>query len=151
LRFANAGHPSPFRFERDLNEVHPLKYYDPRHGPALGLFERTDYPTCRCPLAPGDLVFLYTDGIYEVTNENGEEFGQARLLEAARRRVQSPAESLFTDLLAEVQKYSASSEFEDDVCLVAVEAGKPRPEPQAARDADIAGAWGAGGTGATTS
>lgn len=128
LRFANAGHPSPFRLQRDLNVVHPLKDYDPRHGPALGLFERTDYPTCHCPLAPSDLVFLYTDGIYEVINGKGEEFGQARLLEAARRRVHLPAEALFTELLTEVQKYSASSEFEDDVCLVAVEAGKAGPE-----------------------
>ncbi len=39
LRFANAGHPSPFRLQRASNEVQPLKFYDSRHGPALGLFE----------------------------------------------------------------------------------------------------------------
>ena len=65
LRFANAGHPSPFRLQRDVKEVHTLKEYDPRHGPALGLFEKTDYPTCVCPFAPNDFVFLFTDGIYE--------------------------------------------------------------------------------------
>ncbi|HLX68956.1 MAG TPA: PP2C family protein-serine/threonine phosphatase, partial [Verrucomicrobiae bacterium] len=122
LRFANAGHPSPYRMQRNSNELQPLKFYDSRHGPALGLFERTDYPTCQCPLAPNDLVFLYTDGIYEVANAQGEEFGQARLLEAARRRIQLPAEQLFSELLFEVQKFSGSQEFEDDVCLVGVEA-----------------------------
>ena len=98
-----------------------LKFYDSRHGPALGLFERTDYPTCHCPLAPNDFVFLFTDGIYEVTNEQGEEFGQERLLEAVRRRIQVPAEQLFTELLSEVKKFSGGGEFEDDVCLVGVE------------------------------
>ena len=123
LRFASAGHPSPFRLQRDVNEVHPLKDYDPRHGPALGLFERTDYPTSRCPLAPGDLIFLFTDGIYEATNAAGEEFGQERLLEVTRRGIRAPVEMLFSELLAEAQAFSGNSEFEDDVCLVAVEAG----------------------------
>jgi len=127
LRFANAGHPSPFRLQRGANEVQPLKVYDPRHGPALGLFEKTDYPTCRCPFAPNDLVFLFTDGIYEVTNAEGEEYGQERLLQAVRKRIQMPAEELFGDLLVDVQKFSGRSDFEDDVCLVGVEAAW-RPE-----------------------
>lgn len=124
LHFANAGHPSPFRLQRSVNEVHPLKDYDSRHGPALGLFEKTDYPTCRCPLAPDDLVFLFTDGIYEATNVQGEEFGQEQLLQAVRKRIHLPAEQLFSELLAEVQAFSGSLEFEDDVCLVGVEAAK---------------------------
>jgi serine phosphatase RsbU (regulator of sigma subunit) len=128
LRFANAGHPSPFRLQRDSNEVHTLREYDPRHGPALGLFEKTDYPTCKCPFAPDDLVFLFTDGIYETTNADGEEFGQERLLQAVRKRIQKPAERLFEELLAESQKFSGSAEFEDDVCLVGVEAARPRAQ-----------------------
>jgi len=122
LRFANAGHPSPFRLVGETKDVQPLKNYDARHGPALGLFEKTDYPTCRCPFAPGDLVFLFTDGIYEVTNAEGEEYGQERLLQAARKRIQKPAEELFGDLLADTQKFAGRSDFEDDVCLVGVEA-----------------------------
>jgi len=128
LRFANAGHPSPFRLQRDVNELHALKDYDSRHGPALGLFEKTDYPTCRCPLAPNDLVFLFTDGIYEVTNAKGEEFGQGRLLQAVRKRIQKPAEALFAELLVETQEFSGRKDFEDDVCLVSVEAA-PRRRP----------------------
>jgi sigma-B regulation protein RsbU (phosphoserine phosphatase) len=123
MRFASAGHPSPFRLHRAANEVRALKEYDPRHGPALGLFEKADYPTCKCPFAANDSIFLFTDGIYEVTNGQGEEFGQERLLQAVRRRIQKPAEELFGELLAEVQGFSGSQEFEDDVCLVSVEAG----------------------------
>lgn len=122
LRFANAGHPSPFLLHGSTKDVQPLKNYDPRHGPALGLFEKTDYPTCRCPFAPNDLVFLFTDGIYEVTNAEGQEFGQERLLQAARKRIQKPAEELFGELLTDAQKFSGRTDFEDDVCLVGVEA-----------------------------
>jgi len=126
LRFANAGHPSPFRLQRDKKEVRPLKDYDARHGPALGLFEKTDYPTCGCPFAANDFIFLFTDGIYEVTNAEGQEFGQERLLQAVRKRIDTPPEQLFSELLAEVQQFSGSHEFEDDVCLVGVEAARLR-------------------------
>ena len=51
LRFASAGHPSPFRLRRQEQKVEPLRFCDPRHGPALGLFEKSAYPACRCPLA----------------------------------------------------------------------------------------------------
>jgi sigma-B regulation protein RsbU (phosphoserine phosphatase) len=128
LRFANAGHPSPFRLQRDTNEVHTLKEYDSRHGPALGLFEKTDYPTCSCPFAPGDFVFLFTDGIYEATNAGGEEYGQERLLQAVRKRIRKTPEELFEDLLREAREFSGSREFEDDVCLVGVEAARPRAQ-----------------------
>jgi sigma-B regulation protein RsbU (phosphoserine phosphatase) len=124
LRFANAGHPSPFRLQYETREVHPLKIYDQRHGPALGLFEKTDYPTSHCPLAAGDRLFLYTDGIYEAVNPQGEEFGKERLLQAVRRRIELPSERLFGELLAEVRKFARRDEFEDDVCLVGVEAAK---------------------------
>jgi sigma-B regulation protein RsbU (phosphoserine phosphatase) len=96
--------------------------HDPRHGPALGLFERSEYPTCQCPLVTGDQIFLYTDGIYEATNPEGDEFGQKRLFEAVRSRIQLPTERLFDEVLAEARNFSGVEEFEDDVCLVGLEA-----------------------------
>jgi sigma-B regulation protein RsbU (phosphoserine phosphatase) len=124
VRYANAGHPSPLRLRRDTNVVESLKLYDPRHGPALGLFERSDYPTCRCPVSEGDMLFLYTDGIYEATNRDGEEFGQERLLQTVRKHIQLPAEQLFSVLLGETQRFSGNKEFEDDVCLVGAEVSR---------------------------
>ncbi len=121
VRFANAGHPSPFRVRRDIGIVEPLKTYDRRHGPALGLFDKSIYPTCRCPVNPRDLILLFTDGIYEVDNSRQEEYGQERLLAAVRQRSGLPAEQLFDELLRDVQKFSNRPEFEDDVCLVGME------------------------------
>ena len=121
VRFSNAGHPSPFRVRRDLGVVEPLKTYDPRHGPALGLFDKPIYPTCRCPIAARDLILLFTDGIYEVDNPAQEEYGQERLLAAVRQRCALPAEQLFDELLRDVQRFSGVNELEDDVCLVGME------------------------------
>ena len=101
--------------------MEPLRDYDSRHGPALGLFERTVYPTGHCPIAPGDLIMLFTDGIYEVNNSRGEEFGRERLMASVSRRMALPSDRLFDELLDEAQRFAGVREFDDDVCLVGVE------------------------------
>ena len=120
LRFASAGHPSPYRLRRDLQRVELLRDYDPRHGPALGLFDKPQYPTCRAPLAEKDSVLLFTDGLYEVTDSDQEEFGQDRLRTAVRRYQHLPTEQLLDAILRDVQSFSNTREFDDDVCLVAM-------------------------------
>jgi sigma-B regulation protein RsbU (phosphoserine phosphatase) len=121
LRFASAGHPSPLRVRREAGTVDLLKSCDPRHGPALGLFDKPTYPTCRCPMAEKDRVLLFTDGVYEVDNQHQEEYGQERLVAAVRKHLQLPTELLFEALLQDVKRFAAGPEFDDDVCLVAME------------------------------
>ncbi len=121
LHFASAGHPSPFRVQRRQGRVDTLKSIDPRHGPALGLFDKSAYPTSHCPLEVNDLILLFTDGLYEIDNPAGEEFGQERLLSAVRQQFRQPTAALFDGILAEVQRFSQCREFDDDVCLVGVE------------------------------
>ncbi|HKQ39008.1 MAG TPA: fused response regulator/phosphatase [Verrucomicrobiae bacterium] len=120
LQWACAGHPSPLRLRRSRGVVEPLKLYDPRHGPALGLFEQAQYPICQCPLEVNDVLLLFTDGLFEINGETQEEFGQERLLAAVQRRIEVPPDKLFDEILAEVREY-AGDEFIDDVCLVAAE------------------------------
>lgn len=121
LRFSSAGHPSPLRVARGSGEVETLRSYDPRHGPALGLFEKPTYPTCRAPLAENDLFLLFTDGLYELTNPDQEDFGQDRLMAAVRAHARLPTEKLLDAILEDVQHFAHTDEFDDDVCLVGME------------------------------
>jgi serine phosphatase RsbU (regulator of sigma subunit) len=121
LRFASAGHPSPFVIMRNSARVEPLRFCDPRHGPALGLFDRAAFPACRCRISAGDLLLLFTDGIYEADNPHQEEYGMDRLLNAVRERLALPIERLFDEMLRDVQRFTHATEFDDDVCLVGVE------------------------------
>ena len=127
LRFANAGHSSPLRLRRPAKTVDFLKADDPRHGPALGLFGTAVYPTCRTALAAHDLLLLFTDGIYEADNSAGEEYGQERLLQSVRRWARLPTEQLFDQILADVEHFSGTKEFADDVCLVGMEVERLGP------------------------
>jgi sigma-B regulation protein RsbU (phosphoserine phosphatase) len=121
MSFTGAGHPSPLRMAASARTVHPLRHYDARHGPALGLFEHASYPTCHAPMAPGDRVLFFTDGLYEIEGPRREEFGLDRLLAAVQVRNVLPTEALFESLLTEVRQFAAGAEFDDDVCLVAME------------------------------
>ena len=121
LRFASAGHPSPLRVRRGDGATVSFKSLDARHGPALGLFGGSTYPTCRAEVVPDDLIMLFTDGLYEVEGPDHQEFGHERLLAAVRRRAGLPAAQLFDELLAEVKQFSGGKPFADDVCLVGME------------------------------
>ena len=121
VRYASAGHPTPIWVRREAGVVEPLPMVAGSIGPALGLFEESAYPASQGRVAAGDLLLLFTDGVYEVTDAGGEEFGSERLLAAVRRRLRLPAPRLFDELLGEALQFSATGEFADDVCLVGLE------------------------------
>lgn len=121
LRYANAGHPKPLHLQRDAGEVEALANVGPKNQPALGLFEHAIYQTSQTILAPGDLVMLFTDGLYEVEDRNEVLYTETMLAAATRQRLHSPAATLFDGLLAEIRAYSSDGSFEDDVCLVGLD------------------------------
>ena len=121
VRYSSAGHPSPLLVRRSAGVVELLQFPNSRPGPALGVFEESEYPLCRSALARHDLIVLYTDGLYEVEGATGEEYGPDRLLAAVRQRADLPVDQLFDELLADIQQYAGKQGFVDDVCIVGAE------------------------------
>jgi sigma-B regulation protein RsbU (phosphoserine phosphatase) len=122
LRYASAAHPEPILLHRQRGTAEWLgQNPGQKKGPALGLFAEGQFPTHRCPMEVGDLIALFTDGLIEAEGANHESFSPERLLAAVRQRAKLPTNELFTGLLDEIKKFSASTEFEDDVCIVGVE------------------------------
>jgi serine phosphatase RsbU (regulator of sigma subunit) len=119
--YSNAGHPRPFLVHRLKGTVEVLKNSDGKSRPALGLFAESTYPTASCDLAAGDLVMLFTDGLYEVEGPNEEQFSQDLLLQAVRKNAALHCTDMFTAILEEIQQFSVSHEFSDDVCMVGME------------------------------
>jgi sigma-B regulation protein RsbU (phosphoserine phosphatase) len=122
LRYASAAHPEPILLHRQRGMAEWLgNGPGQKKGPALGLFAEGQFPTHRCPMEVGDLIALFTDGLIEAEGPNNESFSAERLLAAVNQRAKLPTNELFAGLLDEIKKFSASSEFEDDVCVVGVE------------------------------
>ena len=130
MRYANAGHPKPLLVRRSASKVEALTNVSKKSQPALGLFEKAAYQTSQTTLVRGDLVMLFTDGLFEVHAANQEIYTQAMLTDAARRRLGLPSARLFDELLEEIRAYSAGGGFDDDVCIVGLDyAGSPAAKP----------------------
>jgi sigma-B regulation protein RsbU (phosphoserine phosphatase) len=84
----------------------------------MGLFEHWQCEIAQVDLAAGDTLVLYTDGVTEATNGEGEEFGESRLVDALANHSRLPLEALLQAVVNAVQKFSGGSEQQDDITLV---------------------------------
>jgi len=120
LCFANAGHPAAIRLRR--REPIPEKLQaDGQGGPAMGIFPEVKYSTSIRSLIEGDLIMLFTDGLFEVEDSSGALFTEERLHLSASRHATLPPQEFFSALLAEVRNFSQRETFDDDVCIVGLE------------------------------
>lgn len=78
------------------------------------------------PLAPGDLVVLYTDGMTEMMNPAHDCFGEDRLGELAGRHRAMPLDALASELVSEVRAFAAGAGQHDDMTMLLLRVD-PRP------------------------
>ena len=128
MRFANAGHPKPLLLHRPAGKIEPLINASTRSEPVLGLFDNPTYQISEVTLAPGDLVMLFTDGLYEVQGQNEELYSQERLMLDVQNLLQKPPAQMFDQLIEVIRTFAVSGEFDDDVCLVGMEYPGKTPE-----------------------
>jgi serine phosphatase RsbU (regulator of sigma subunit)/ActR/RegA family two-component response regulator len=121
VRYANAGHPSPFHLQRAGNIVTPLMAASQKRGPALGVFETATFATFQSTLTPGDAIILFTDGLYEVEGPGGVFCDLDQVLAAVQKRCPQPLPQLFDELFAQLRHFALRKEFDDDVCVVGIE------------------------------
>lgn len=120
-RFTRAGHHEALRIRRRRGEVGLLRGTPSLAQPALGLISDAEYATEEVPLEPGDLILLFTDGLFELTDARGRELGFEGLQAIVQQQAHLPPSRLLDEVLAEVLRFSAARSFEDDVCVIGVE------------------------------
>jgi sigma-B regulation protein RsbU (phosphoserine phosphatase) len=127
LRYANCGHNPPILLRSD-DRVERL----PATGTILGAFPTWDCEIAETILGPGDALLLYSDGITEAAGRDGEEFGEARLIETWRRHRHQESKALVEGILGAVKGFAAGEQADDMTLVVARgrEAGRgPVPRP----------------------
>jgi len=83
----------------------------------LGLFRHWEGSVAEAHMEAGDILCIYTDGITEATGKNGEEFGEACLLEVLRASRDLEAASIVQKVEQAVEQFR-SGEQEDDLTIV---------------------------------
>jgi len=116
LKFTNAGHLRPILIGN--NGI--VKHLE-NPGALLGVFPDWEYQDSAIELDPGDLLMAFTDGITEAMNADGEEFGEERLIQIARKTGEQSMEELKTQLLGRVQEF-CNLRMRDDATLILIAA-----------------------------
>jgi serine phosphatase RsbU (regulator of sigma subunit) len=164
--FANAGHPSPLLVRRSLGSVESLggTFETPQktsaqrstkgygtpgaRGPALGIFSAAEYGNQCCGIEAGDILLLFTDGLFEIENAQGELLSESGLRRAVANLTRLSPEALIPATIGEAERFACGRPFPDDLCVVAVEIARLEP-PESRANPNIrqARANGRGGKG----
>ena len=113
LQYINAGHNPPFvvRGNRRVEDLEPS-------GIPIGAFDISGWKEHSLELEVGDLLFIYTDGVSEATNDRGEMYDEERLKKFLLDfRDRSPQE-LTESLLGEVNSFTEGAPQSDDITML---------------------------------
>jgi len=115
IRFSNGGHNRPYHLSRAGVEQVPKT-----GGRVLGLLEETSFGGSRLVLAPGETLFLYTDGVTEALDPAGQFFSERRL-EAILSQIKfATAREQIEHLTREITLFAAGAEQSDDITTLAI-------------------------------
>jgi len=115
LVYSNAGHNPPYLLRKNGESPYPLSVT----GMPIGIDEDTLWGKASVQMEPGDVLVLYTDGIPDAQNEQGEFYREERLIEVARSNADcSSAHELQTTIIEAVQAFIGDAPQFDDITLI---------------------------------
>lgn len=113
MSYANAGHNPPV-----VGSNHHFEYLKAFHGLILGCFENVPIKDEEITLKPGDSITLYTDGITEARNNNGDFFGDERLIEVFNKKDYTSIVELHHTIKDVVAEFVDGAPQSDDITFV---------------------------------
>ncbi len=115
MNCASAGHEYPAIYRNGTFEL-----FKDKHGFVLGGMKGMKYRDYELQFNKGDKIFVYTDGVPEASNEEKEQFGTDRMIEALNTRDANPEETLKI-VRASVDEFVGGAEQFDDLTMVCLE------------------------------
>lgn len=120
VTLSRGGHDAPLLYRAKTGEVEVLK----PPGMALGIdsgdvFDRIT-ADLSVPLERDDCLVLYTDGITEMLDVNGDEFGPERMINSIRASAREGAQEVVARLTDDARQFAAGHPQNDDITLIAV-------------------------------
>lgn len=113
LRYCSAGHEPLIQIRANGREGDI-----PIGGPLLGIFPELSYSTSELVLDPGDLCVVYSDGITEQSDPQGELYGRERLVDVIRSVRDRSAEAIVAEVQDSVGSFAQDVSAADDFTLL---------------------------------
>ncbi len=117
LECSGAGHPYPFWYQAKEDAMERLQ----KNGTPLVWVRDIDYPMDKVQLHAGDKVYLFTDGVSELRNPQGEMFGEARIESVLREGISQHAPYLTDHLITTLSDFTEGAPLEDDISMMLIE------------------------------
>jgi serine phosphatase RsbU (regulator of sigma subunit) len=115
LTYCNAGHNPPYLIRNsDHESVESLT----RTGIAMGIEANSTWITKTVAIETGDILVLYTDGIPDAQDRDGDFFNDEAIIEIVRENTGRLAHEIQSSIINEVQKFSADTPQDDDITLM---------------------------------
>ena len=121
VEYVNAGHNPPLLWQKETG----WRWIEDKSGMPLGLFDGFPYEAFSVNCGIGDQFLLYTDGVTEAMNVDGELYGEDRLKEIADMDFVMHPRSLVNAVRHSVTKHANGAEQSDDITMLALEVGVP--------------------------
>ena len=97
------------------------RFFRDKHGMILGGYEESKYKEYELTLAPGDAVFVYTDGVPEANNAEGEFYGLKRMEAALNQAAKETPQGILAAVKADVEKFVNGATQFDDLTMLCIE------------------------------
>ncbi len=120
FRYVCAGHAGPLH----LRVAGPPVILE-NPGYPIG-FADEPYEERTLHVAPGERLYLYSDGLPDAMNSSGDRFGDSGLLRAVERGKTEPLQNGITTLLEEIDRWHGGESPNDDISIIAVEVSVSR-------------------------
>lgn len=113
LVYVNAGHNPPLLVRADGGSEELTE-----GGMVLGMFEGVPYKEGTVELRKGDTLLVYSDGVSETFDPDGEEYGEQRLAQLVRRERAKSAAEMESEILRELESFSEGGKATDDRTMI---------------------------------
>ena len=125
LTFSNAGHNYPVILRKGSPRI-----FLEKGGTILGILEDVDYEQAEVSLVAGDVAVLYTDGVNEAQDKDGQLFGEERIYQAIESLPRDLcAKDVADRLLATLGEFLDGTEPQDDITLMVLRVLEPAEVP----------------------
>lgn len=117
VSISHAGHPPTVWMQTGAGDAHFVE----GEGVPVGMIPGMVYETYDLQLSPGDRLFLYSDGIVECENSQGEMFGQEKLKSLLKESQALPMNDMITAVQRQIEDWQGHDQFDDDVTYLIME------------------------------